>query len=507
MSNKPEEERVSDHRRLRFGSVATAITVAVVAAVVLLNVIVSVLNDRYPLSLDLTNDKMLTMSEESRAFAQSISDEVEIVVFYSEEQFSSPSTGNTEYDNMCLQFYRALQEYRSLSDGKVSYSFVDLTNDPVAAAKYSAYEVQTGNILFLSGERSSVASLDDLFTYDQMTYYYYGQLVLQTSEVEQTLALNIYKTTATDIKTVTILTGHGENSGLISVLKEALGDYGYTVTEKNITSDEEFDENSTAVIIAAPTSDYTAEELKTLRDWVENGGQRGRQVTYVPSVGASCPNLTEYFLDDFGVEITNDLVVGTTADRVWNNSQYNTFADVEDSDYTSSSDTWVRMPESLRLVCGSDAQVITSIPSPAELWDLTKWMGLTNSSTEEEINEAYQTRKADSYPIATMVLATSEGYNNSETVTAKALVCGSLGYFSYLEDTAVSNGDTFMKAFSGMVGGEETVRMPSKSLASESVDFGSSAVVNVVGLGIFTLGLPLLLLAIGLAVFLKRRRL
>ena len=45
---KPEKVH-KDHRKLRYGTIATAMSVVVIAAVVLFNVVVGVLDDRFPL--------------------------------------------------------------------------------------------------------------------------------------------------------------------------------------------------------------------------------------------------------------------------------------------------------------------------------------------------------------------------------------------------------------------------------------------------------------------------
>ena len=47
----------------------------------------------------------------------------------------------------------------------------------------------------------------------------------------------------------------------------------------------------------------------------------------------------------------------------------------------------------------------------------------------------------------------------------------------------------------------------SKSLIAETADFGSSATKSFWGIGVFTIGLPVVLLVVGLVIFLKRRHL
>ena len=64
---QPKEKSVQQlnrSRRLRHGTMATVLSVCFVAAVVLVNVIVSILVDRYPISVDLTSNKVFELSQE-----------------------------------------------------------------------------------------------------------------------------------------------------------------------------------------------------------------------------------------------------------------------------------------------------------------------------------------------------------------------------------------------------------------------------------------------------------
>ena len=71
-------------RKLKYGSVAAAITVVFTAAVVLLNVLVTSLTDRYPLKLDLTADKVFEVSQETIDFLDTLESKVDITVMQDE---------------------------------------------------------------------------------------------------------------------------------------------------------------------------------------------------------------------------------------------------------------------------------------------------------------------------------------------------------------------------------------------------------------------------------------
>ena len=76
-------------RDRRYGGIATAITVGVIAVIVVLNVLVTALNTRFPLSVDLTSDKRFTLSEQSKEYLQKVESDITIYLMMPKEEFES----------------------------------------------------------------------------------------------------------------------------------------------------------------------------------------------------------------------------------------------------------------------------------------------------------------------------------------------------------------------------------------------------------------------------------
>lgn len=496
-AEKPDKPKKAPNRKLRYGATATVLTAVVVVGVILFNVVVSVLADRYPLRLDLTADKILTLSDESVAVAESVTQDVNIIVYMDEELFKNPSTGYTEMNNLLTQFYEALRQYNAKSDGQVTYSFANLTLDPGLASKYEDYQVTDGSILFECGERVSVVTLTDLYSYSSN---YYGGLESFESNVEKVMATNILKVTGVNNMVVTMLTGHGEDSSTQESITNLLELNGYTVETHNITSVEEFPEEATMAIIPAPTSDYTADEVARLREWMDNGGQRGRDLMFVPVYNVTYTNLGEYISDTYGIEVTTNIVGDSTLSRRFGYSPCATYGDVESSDYTSSSDTWVKAPYSLQLLLNDNngAQTVPVVTFPESA-------GILGTQINADGEEEEVLVPVEEYPIVGMAYSTLTG--SSDVQDSQVLVCSSALYFSYLSDLTASNEETFLNTFNGLTGYTGGVTISSKSLIAETADFGSSATKSFWGIGVFTIGLPVVLLVVGLVIFLKRRHL
>ena len=523
---KAKKEKFGDGRKFRYGATATLLTVVVVIAAILLNVLVDRVETRFPLTLDMTEQQLLTLSDESKTIAKGIRDDVKITVCYDRSYFESPNTGYAEIDNICKQFYAALQQYQTLSGGKLTYEFVNLTEEPIKAAELASYEVSNGSILFVCGDRSAITTLDNLYSYDDnYQYYLYGYASEYEFEslVEKVMATNILKVTNGALTAVTLLTGHGEDDRVVSALTSLLQRNGYDVLTLDITTMDEFDESSSMAILPAPSTDYTAGELKSLRDWAENGGRYDHHLTYIVDYYHYLPNLSEFFKDNYGIEVTSNWVVETSTSRLFYYISQYAYGDVATTDFTKTEDTWVKSPLTFQLLTHWDAdkslsryvQSVVTFPESAQLIDLNVYLDYLAeqeasdvSEPEEEGDNPLGQKDADSYPITGMAYSVTKKTVDGKAVESNALVCGSSGYFSlYLSDAAVSNEETFLNVFNGLLGNENAVIISNKSVVPEKVDFGSDAVKKAVGLGVFTIGLPVVMLIIALVVFLRRKNL
>ena len=128
MKNKNKAPKTRNMRRLRFGTTSTVLTVVVIVGILLLNVIVDVLANRFPLTFDLSADKTFTLSEKSEEIANKVEKDLQIIVFMDESEFTNPSNNSLnqtftyyygisipEFETMYTEFYTALQQYRQLS--------------------------------------------------------------------------------------------------------------------------------------------------------------------------------------------------------------------------------------------------------------------------------------------------------------------------------------------------------------------------------------------------------
>ncbi len=523
---KPKKTKKSSSagakRRLRYRTAFIATIAVAAVAVILLNVLVGVLADRFPLNLDITASKSFTLNEQSINVAQSVDKPIELVIFTDEDTFENPDTGISELDTTLREFNNALKQYNNYSEGKITYSFLNPSQDPTKFAAYSKYDVTTGDMLFLCGERFKVRTVydnsydNDLYTIDTSSYSSTGEYSFE-SKAEQLLASTIYSLSIGEDHIVQVLTGHEEEESTIAGLKDLYERNGYTFEEHLITGSAEFNKDAETMLIAAPETDYSAEEIKRVRDWVYNNGNYGRQLMVFVSPLAKCPNLYEFLEVEYGITVTDELMLETDYNRIQGYSTIQMMADVPESNYTENAygEATVYTPYVRRLTTTLPAELDTvgayGIPllEYPESVKLAKLDDLNDENVKEDEDRSYAASK-DDYPLIGGILCSIDEYNNDtgKAVDGRVFVsgCSGMAYSNYLNNASLKNEEFLLDTLNTMTGVESAITISGKTLETEYVTF-SSGVQSALGIGVFTIGLPVIVLAISLVVFIRRKRL
>ncbi len=492
-----------NNRKLRLGTTATAFTVVVIAAVLVFNVIVSVLYNRFPLSFDLTSDNTYTLSDQARAVAKNVKDDITIDVFLSESYFKSPSFDTDEYNTILRQFYLFTKEYGSLSDGHVQITYYDLESNPTLATKFSDYDIEYGSILFRRGTQSRLFGVDNLYSYDYDSTYGY----VYTSKVEEVLSSTVNSLCGGKTVTVTFLTGHGESSSLISHMSSLYQLNGYATQELNFksASAEKIDETTEMLVIAAPTDDYTADEISRLREWLNNDGELGRNLFVLCNYDFTTENKTgrgnlyDFLADDYGITVTDKLIAETDANKYMSlpNGEFMPLTSMNTSDITDS-DGVVFMPYTLQLkLSNSDDPSETGVGNVA----------LVNFSNDAElvdvdtISSANQTKtKADTAPVGMAYATEANGM-----VENHVIVSGSYLFPLYSSTYAeYQNEELMLEPVRNTCTLGNTIAISSKSLATPTLSVTEKEALVI---RIIFISLPVLLVITSLVIFFRRRHL
>ncbi|MBO5929617.1 MAG: GldG family protein [Clostridia bacterium] len=500
------------NRKLRLGASATVFTVVVVAAILLLNVIFNILSDRFPWSLDLTPDKTFSLSEDSLEVAEKIPDAVTITAFSQESVFSSPNTGSEEYDTILRQFYHFTKEYDAVTNGKVKTEYVDLEANPALAKTYEKYGVSTGDILFRRGTKHRVINLNDL-VFEEFNAY--GDPNVQ-SLVEQKLATNINAICGEKSITLSFLTGHGEDEQTIEALKKMYEMNGYFTETVNFASAQKIADNAGALVITAPTKDYTQDEITRLRTWLNNNGKMDRHLFVFCNYAGTCPNLYEFLSVDYGITVTDKIIMETDSNKypmdMYGSYPYFPITTVEKTDLTLETiDKSVLMPFTLQLktaLTDDDEKELVTNHKLVTFPESSRLVSLANLA-EAESEEDIVKEKAQEYPIVGMAYAREIKTVDNVTTNTYVVVSGSYQYALQAAAAQYENYENeglVIEPIRNVCSLGDTVMISGKNLVSKTVTFSSLTAVTL-GLGVFTVGIPLVLIVACLVTFFKRRHL
>ena len=319
---KPKKRmNAAAQKKLKYGAIATAITCVVTAIVIIVNVLVSRLMEKYPLKLDLTENGMYEISQDSIDYLTALDKDVNFTVLMSEAKFQTSGTTMKMVSEL-------LERYTQYTD-KIHLTYADpATNPDVVNSYQQGYSgtLQEGDIIVSDtndATKMRVVNMGSLFSYDQQKYaaYYYGQGTLEdaitgfSGEQNLTAAL-MYVTDANPIRVAFIQTANGtplfnQNYHMyaVSMLANTLSKNGYDVKGIDLYTDTLDPAEYDMAILPAPVNDLTATAVDNISAFLYNDGEYNRNMIYIADFSqGETPNLDE-LLSTWGIEVTKNIAL------------------------------------------------------------------------------------------------------------------------------------------------------------------------------------------------------
>ncbi len=508
MSKKPNLTAVKAalHKdKFKHGSMAVVFTAVFIAIIIVINILVSALTDRFPsMNIDLTLEGLNTLSEEALDVAKGIENETTIYIIGSEDAVR----GDQVYTNYGLQYSQVanLADRLREANDKIKVEFIDPDRNPTFISSYPDDNLTTGKVLISSEKRDKVLSVTDLFSIQQDSttgeYTYY-------SKVDGALANALYLVNLDTVPVVAMATGHNEmlseEENLTSFVA-LLEDNNFEVKSFNILT-EDIPEDASIVFIGTPTTDYTTEEIKKLEAFISDAEMASSRTlfftTYPTQSWESMPNLST-FLEEWGLRPQAGVLQDTDANNVLTTGDGSAsaylFANVSDELLTNTYSNVV-MPLSSpveRLFSANNDIVTYSIVETND----TAYI----ASTEEEVAE--ENPETDTH---TIVALAQKYMDNQGKITANVVVDGSsMSLLSTFVGNSTFGNKSFTTDFAKMLTGTTDTRigLSVNQTETNTMDIAASAaVIQFVGLIVFTVLVPIVVLAAGLVIFLRRRHL
>jgi len=226
-------------------------TIVLVLAIIATFIAITVITQKLQLTpIDFTEDKIFTLTEESKEQIKNIENQINIYfIGYSEE-------------DAVLDLARQYEK----ANKNISVETADATSRPDLAQKYGIETGSTG-IILESGKQSKVLASSDLYTYDYTTYE-------SINIAEEKLTASIKAVSIEELPKVYFLNGYSTfslNNGM-QYLNMYLQNEVNKVETLDILTQGKVPEDCDTLIITSPESDFDDITTNAIIDYINKGG-------------------------------------------------------------------------------------------------------------------------------------------------------------------------------------------------------------------------------------------
>ncbi len=520
-------QKIKSAYRLKYGSYATAITAIFIAVVILVNVVVSVLSERYPLTLDLTADKMYTVNEENIEFIKDVDYKVNLRVIFSEEDYVNVNNiynTNSVYDSTGGSYYKQtvdlLKQYNKYNKN-ITTEFVDATDQQAISEILEEFsDIDTsamnyGDILvecYVDGEDAEprrglipFKNCYQLESEDETGYYEamgYANYTVTGNNIEQAVANGIFKTANLTAISAAVITVNS-NSSYVENFKKVCDENAINLETCDKIVDTDFSKYD-VMMICAPGGDYSDAEIKAIEKWLDNDGKKGKTLMFFASaLSPNLPNLYA-FLEEWGIAVEKDYTYYSNDSRYYSTDRTNIYLESLYSDYTEGVDNSNYGYIANNMV-GLSAVYETETNGNRTVETILQTSDMSTYKKPVEDSSWKASGAGTNFP-AMMVSKDAADEGNSYVIA-----CASIDFLTNYYTTTKSDNGNFMLAVSVLNttsrDNEDKFVMETKVLSDTSGVFTVSTTDahNVVIAVVFIGLIPLLLIAISVYIFIKRK--
>lgn len=507
---KPESGKKFNIRNFKHGTFAVVFTLVFIGVLVLVNIIVGILSDRFNASADLSAGGMYTIDEKTEDFVKKLDHEITITVLNSESDYEAMG-------NVYKQVNEILKKMEVAND-RITIDYLLLDQNPNFSSRFTGETLEANYIVVECKDtgRYRIIPADEYITIDQEAYYeaYYAAYYSQTSfnandfiysNIEQEAVSAMMYVANDELVRIAFTEGYGEldSTALQSLLKKN----GYEVESINLTQVEAIDPEIDFVVMFAPTIDVTVDNLTKLDKFLDNGGQFDKNVIYFASTSQpETPNI-EGFLNDWGLSVGYEAVGQSDTSKIialtGTLNPYIHLQDICDTRYAGST-----YGNNLYFY-GMNMRPVKQI-----------WEGGTKGNIEQEIilksyDNAFLsplTQQGDEE--FSLDTAESGVFNNaivayrvhSTNQNVSRLVAFGSEYFAldmFLEYSNANNSAFLVNMFNYICGREEGITITPKSFSVSGFDM-TAGTANTLAV-ILCIVIPVIVIVLGIVIWVRRR--
>lgn len=305
---KREKHNLIGTKAFRKGSYSTVIMVVIIAIVIAANVMFSKLPTAAR-NIDVSSNNLYSIGDTTHSVLDGLKNDVEIIVIKDKESTDK-------------RISTLLAKYADYSGHiKVTYK------DPVLyPSVLTTYDTEENNIVIkcdATDKTTKVAFSDIIVT----STSYYGSTYETSFDGEGQLTKAIDYVSNENNKLIYTISGHGE-SDFGKNISELISKSNFNVKSVNLLVDNGIPDDCDMLICNQPTKDLADDELKLLREYMENGG---KMAVVLADTTTKTPNF-DALMADYGISKVNGHIADT--ERYYGQNVYQIFPNYSSGDIT-----------------------------------------------------------------------------------------------------------------------------------------------------------------------------
>lgn len=472
-------------RKIQYASVSTVFIALFVVVILIFNALASFLTNRFSLKLDLTATGEYSLDEQSIEILKELQEDITVYVMDSEAEVTKSPISN--------HMLETLRRYNTASGGKVKYEFIDPNQNPKFFDDYplakASKEGEKAAFFIVSGARRYKPIMyKDMFRVsnasDNPDIYYLTESALSSA---------ITFVTSPKVSKFAKISGHNETT--VAGFESIVIGNNIELSTVNLSS-ENIPDDVNNIIIGGAQVDFTPAEIAKVDEFLKNPGNNV-YVFWNCELSANLPVL-ERFLDEWGMQISPNVVLDQ---QMSYGASVNVMCTLVDNDVTSD-------------IVNTELMVHSMQSHPINiLWEekgYTRTLPLAisgNNSYSRFLSSAANItdgrgENEDKGPFNVAVLSEKR---TAEDKANRVFLFGSdmMAAESVIGTSIALNNSFFNKVLSYSSDGMKTVQIMPKVSATNDLNFYESQIALITN--ILVIFVPIIILAVGLFIFFRRR--
>ena len=363
-------------------------------------------------TIDVTKDKLYTLSDSSKDAIKGIDKDVKIYLFGIED-------GST-LANFVKQ-YSAVNKH-------ITWEFLSKASNLAKVEEFDLSEGYQIVVVECGNDSKIIDASYELQSYDYTT----GQEVDLT---EQTITNSILAVSTDQKPKVYFTIGHEEYAleNELTVLSTYLNNEAYEVSNVNIMTEGKIPDDCNLLVIMAPVKDFTEQEVESILNYINNGGD----ILIASDVGNTAenyPNLQRVY-DQYGTTLDHKgYVYEKDTNRALSNypnifmPEVSSSSDITSDIYSSGAVIW--LPYAGRLTFVSDEELANLKVSKEELLTSSEDSLYVTDITQSPEQAANSAEKGASIISAAMTKTIKDAEGDNEAIESKAIIIANASFIT-----------------------------------------------------------------------------